>query len=187
MFMEPNNKIKNILHSEKGIALVITLVLAAVALAISTTTIYMVTQRITISGVEKRYFTALAAARGGSEIARKYFNLINYGYSYQHPNCTVDNLTCLEEKLQNQTSDWTTTCRDQGIITCTLGNYRVIIELTDTIEGNTGAASRARGVVTTNNLIPNPSVYPYIYKVSILSESTKNLRENANIIMLYAF
>jgi hypothetical protein len=47
------------LRSEKGIVLVVVLVLSAVALALMTAMIYMITIGTQISGLQKRYKTAL--------------------------------------------------------------------------------------------------------------------------------
>lgn len=55
-------------RSEKGIVLVVVLILSAVVLAIMTALIYMITSGTQVSGLQKRYKTSLDAARGGSEI-----------------------------------------------------------------------------------------------------------------------
>lgn len=54
--------------SEKGVVLVAVLVLSAVALAIMTALIYMITSGTQISGFQKRYKTSLEAARGGGDV-----------------------------------------------------------------------------------------------------------------------
>ena len=51
--------------SEKGMALVIVLILSAVALALMTALIYMITSGTQMSGLQKRYKSALEAGRGG--------------------------------------------------------------------------------------------------------------------------
>ena len=57
-----------ILRNEKGIALVMVLVLSAIALAIMSALLYMVASGTKTSGLQKRYKTALDAGIGGSEI-----------------------------------------------------------------------------------------------------------------------
>lgn len=57
----------NILKNERGIALVMVLVLSLIALAITAGLIYMVTQGTRFSGMQKRYKTALEANIGGVE------------------------------------------------------------------------------------------------------------------------
>jgi hypothetical protein len=54
--------------SERGIALVVVLVLSAVALALMTALIYMITSGTQISGLQKRYKTSLEAGKGGTDI-----------------------------------------------------------------------------------------------------------------------
>ncbi len=71
------NRESCIMHhaNEKGIALVMVLVLSAIALAIMAGLIYMVTSGTQISGMEKRYKTALEAAKGGNDVALQIINL----------------------------------------------------------------------------------------------------------------
>jgi hypothetical protein len=57
------------IRNEKGIALVMILILAAIALAIMAGLIYMVTSSTQISGMQKRYNTAREAGTGGANIA----------------------------------------------------------------------------------------------------------------------
>src|SRR3990170_8844714 len=56
------------LKSEKGIALVVVLVLSAVALTIMTALIYMITSSTRISGIQKSYKTAVEAGQGGADV-----------------------------------------------------------------------------------------------------------------------
>lgn len=54
--------------TERGMVLVVVMVLSAVALIIMTTMIYMITMGTQISGLQKRYKTALEAGEGGGEL-----------------------------------------------------------------------------------------------------------------------
>jgi hypothetical protein len=56
------------MNSERGVILVVVLILAAVSLMIMTTLIYMITTGTRISGLQKRYKTALEAGLGGADI-----------------------------------------------------------------------------------------------------------------------
>ncbi len=58
----------SMLRSEKGIALVMVLILALIALAIVSSLIFLVTQGTKTSGYHKRYATSLDAGHGGAEI-----------------------------------------------------------------------------------------------------------------------
>jgi hypothetical protein len=64
-----------ILSTEKGIALVMILILAAIALAIMAGLIYMITSSTQISGMQKRYKTALEAGVGGTDVAYQFISL----------------------------------------------------------------------------------------------------------------
>lgn len=57
-----------VLDSERGVALLVVIVLTAVALALMTTLIYLITTGTRISGLQKRYKTALEAGKGGADL-----------------------------------------------------------------------------------------------------------------------
>jgi hypothetical protein len=59
--------------SEKGVVLVVVLVLSAVVLALITALIYMVISGTQISGSQKRYKSSLEAAKGGTDL---YYQLV---------------------------------------------------------------------------------------------------------------
>jgi hypothetical protein len=77
------------LRNEKGIALVMILILAAIALAIMAGLIYMITSGTQISGMQKRYKTALEAGVGGSDITYHLIGLRG------EPSSTASFLTAL--------------------------------------------------------------------------------------------
>jgi hypothetical protein len=56
------------MKSEKGIALMVVLILSGVALALMTALIYMITSGTQISGFQKRYKTSLEASKGGGDL-----------------------------------------------------------------------------------------------------------------------
>ncbi|MCX5716926.1 MAG: hypothetical protein NTW44_01185 [Nitrospirae bacterium] len=61
--------------NEKGIALVMVLILAAISLSIMTALIYMLVGGTKTSGIQKRYKTALEAGIGGSEVTYQLVSL----------------------------------------------------------------------------------------------------------------
>jgi len=61
--------------NQKGIALVMVLILSAIVLAIISGLIYMITSTTQISGMQKRYKTALEAGIGGAEITYQFIAL----------------------------------------------------------------------------------------------------------------
>ena len=61
-------EMKNEKLNEKGIALVMVLILSAIALAIMAALVYMLISGTQISGMQKRYRTALEAGVGGADV-----------------------------------------------------------------------------------------------------------------------
>ena len=120
-------RMKYRIDNQNGIALVMVLVLALIALGIVSALIYMLTQGTTISGAQKFYRTAEEASYGGMEVATGYLSnrgLLNIaalpGLSFTaNCNCrnptdytdNIDNMTGAAsarcDKLCNPTSQWT--------------------------------------------------------------------------------
>jgi len=69
-----NDKVQ-VLSNEKGIALVMILILAAIALSIMAGLIYMITSSSQISGMQKRYKTALEGAVGAKDVTYQFISL----------------------------------------------------------------------------------------------------------------
>ena len=189
------------IKNEKGIALVTALILAMVSMAIATATIYMVLQSTSISGLEKRYTTALGAAKGGAEVATK---VITYGGTDPTGLVTINTSSnCLDQKLQlrktdeNGNNQWTNCTSQQRSLdvtespdmTMTLGNYTINMKIVDTIEGNTklGSDLEVKGVVASlSGYFKNPTVVPRTYRTEIRSVNNNNSQDTAEVTALYA-
>jgi len=65
----------SLLSTENGIALVMILILAAIALVIMGGLLYMITSSTQISGMQKRYKSGLEAGIGGAEVAYQFIAL----------------------------------------------------------------------------------------------------------------
>ncbi|MGQ9570576.1 MAG: pilus assembly PilX N-terminal domain-containing protein [Thermodesulfovibrionales bacterium] len=110
------------LNNEKGIALMMALILSLIALAIISALIYFVTQGTIISGYQKRYQTAQEAAKGGVELITKEVipqtivsidvsDLTNRINSLQNDYSGISlafttGAPCLRDKLLLSTIDW---------------------------------------------------------------------------------
>lgn len=68
-------KLNSILCNEKGIALMMILILSVIALLIIAAMLYIITSSTQISGMQKRYKTALEAGIGGAEISYQFISL----------------------------------------------------------------------------------------------------------------
>jgi hypothetical protein len=157
-----------LLSSEQGIALVMVLILSAIVLAIITGLIYMITSTTQISGMQKRYRTALEAGMGGADVTFRLLalrgepdqdtkdamsNANDEGY-----NRTIS-VACFNAKLNSPTSatnwaacgsytnatamvidpaDPTTYDFRFGLGKSPYPAYRAYAKIVDTVEGNSG-------------------------------------------------
>lgn len=121
-----------ILKNEKGIALVMVLVLALIGLMIVSALLYLATSGTLTSGAFKAYRTAEEASYGGAEIAAEYaanrgsFPLLGAsftsGCNCADPLVPTDNTdldaggarTCRCDKLCNATADWPPSCDENA-------------------------------------------------------------------------
>ena len=65
----------SLITSQRGIALIMVIVLSAIALAIMAALLYMVMSRSQISGLQKRYKTSYEAGMGGASLTYEYIDL----------------------------------------------------------------------------------------------------------------
>ena len=126
------------LKSEEGIALVMVLILSAISLAIMAALLFMLTSSTQVSGVQKRYKTAIDAGKGGADvlyqvIARRGVASDTTSFLAQLPlpyisgspsavgagaagvgswssGCAAAGLSGLAAKLNAQTTDWGSGC-----------------------------------------------------------------------------
>jgi hypothetical protein len=110
-----------IVCNEKGIALAMVLVLSAITLGIMAGLIYMVTGGTQLTGIQKRYKTALDASLGGLEVAKDVVrlrgdedntltflnDLTNNSYSYTIPASCVPSTAAACVALDNYNSTYT--------------------------------------------------------------------------------
>jgi hypothetical protein len=103
------------IRNERGMALVMALILSLIALATVSVLLYLLTQGTTMSGFEKRYETSLEASKGGVDIVTKEIipNLIgsqvisqsmnslvgSSGFQLINLNFPFTSANCLQNKL----------------------------------------------------------------------------------------
>lgn len=189
-----------VLSSEKGIALVMILILAAIALAIMAGLIYMITAGTQISGMQKRYKTALDAGFGGADIS---YQLIGARGDPLIPGITLTfNITssCLTDKLNKSTANWGGGCDKSMTISSSsndmyfdLGTspniYRVYSKIVDTVEGNSGGDEGllGKGVVSSGSGEVTVVSRPYLYTIEVDAENRDNASERAKLSILYQY
>lgn len=194
-----------VLGSERGIALVMVLILAAIALGVMTGLVYILVSGTQISGMQKRYRTAQEAGLGGADItyqliaARGNPNIPLTGFSL--PAMNVDGVDCLTWKLTKSTAAWPAKCSSTQSInpavaatydmTFQLGagpTYTVYSKIIDTVEGNSGGDEGLLkgGVVSSTGEITVVSV-PYLYTIEVNAENVANPAERSKYSLLYLY
>ncbi len=203
--------------NEKGIALVTALLLTLIGLAIILAAIYFVTQGTKMSGLQKRYATALEASHGGLDIITQNIISKTIGGTTPLSSLTVPgvldagtNMTnlCFTTKLTQPVSNWfapTGPCisasnspdpTDNPDITLTLNGgvnqskLKVSIKIVDTQPGNTdtsGISLLGAGVVGSQSGIITPQHIPYMYRVEVEGQRQTNPDEKASLSAVYAY
>ena len=197
--------------SEKGVVLVVVLVLSAVALAIMTALIYMITTGTQTSGLQKRYKTALEAGIGGGTIFCQLISARGDTTLIGSTNLNNFNITTpagckdtgvnigINAKLLSPSSSWNTNCDNSLSITPTipasydmqvdLGTYRVYAKIVATTPGNTVADSGflTGSVATSNTGLVAVTPISYLYAIEVVSENSARVDERAKLSVLYQF
>ncbi len=183
-------------NGESGIALVVVMVLAAIALAISGGLMYMLARSGYMSGMQKQYKTALEAGSGGSEVA---FQVIASGGTLAASDLSLTyNAANMSTKLRKRTADWggldSAMTIDPSVntsydMTFDLGNYRVYSKIVDTVPGNsaTDLGLQNKGVTSTGTGELIVMSTPYLYTIEILAERRNNPSERAKLSVLYEY
>jgi hypothetical protein len=198
--------IRKILGNEKGIALMMVLVISAIAISIMSALMFMLTTGTQVSGMKKRYTTALEAASGGQEAAFRaigkrqdpgFVNSLSFNY---------DTSGCMNAKLFNSTiedasiteSGWGGCDSAIAIVpgdsstydmSVGLGDYMTYVKIVNTVRGN---SSMDMGLVQTGVVTSNPGEIqgppvPYVYAIEVDSRNQFNQDEKAKLSILYQY
>jgi hypothetical protein len=145
------------LNNERGIALVISLFLTVLILVSISALLYLVMQGTSMSGYQKRYQTALEAAKGGVDLATKEIITKTIGQltltdlsnaetrlqnSYSSINLafvTSTSTTCLQSKLGLSTAQWTGCSTDNKSLDLKKSDGTNISDVTFRLAGPTSA------------------------------------------------
>lgn len=197
-------------QSERGIALVMVLILSAVALGIMAALVYMLIAGTQVSGIQKRYRTALEAGKGGAQIAYELLavrgnpNLPGILITIPASGLVGPNGDCLTQKLNNGTPTWDPVCSSTLAIdpatqatydwTFQLGDatfgdvYTVYAKIANTTQGNSGGdlGLSKGGVVASNSGEIAVVSRPYLYTLEVDVENATN-KERAKYSILYQY
>ncbi|HEY5997524.1 MAG TPA: hypothetical protein VIU29_10910 [Candidatus Deferrimicrobiaceae bacterium] len=182
------------LRCENGAALMLVLLLTVVAMIAAAAMLYMVARGGNIFGQQKRYKSAVQAAKGGAELS---FQVIGERGLIPSPGRWIGpNLTA---KLTTGTSGWGSTFDNSVTIvpgndntydmSFDLGDYRVYSKIVDTVVGNTGAnlGLLNSGVVNTGSGEVVVVSMPFLYTIEELAESPTNPSERVKYTILYQY
>lgn len=203
------------LRNEKGIALVTSLLLTLISLAIVMAVIYLVTQGVQVSASHKRYKNYLEASYGGVETFTKIIIPAAFQSTAGAPDLTAlligslsgsafSNYNCFQDKLNKERTDWGS-CSANALtldpsntpdITFTLQgpplqpNYTVFAKIVDTNPGNSDTSGEdleaGSGVAYTGSGV-SPMHIPATYRIEVQGQKQTNTRERARLTVLYAY
>lgn len=204
------------ISNEKGIALMMVLLIATITLAVTTTMLYMLTQSTRYSGLQKRLATASEAAFAGSGVITDYigakasFALVdkyNAALGFQSFLTTQ----CEADKLNETTPDWQgcssslyidpndTTTYDNSFL---LGDYKVFSKIVYTIKGNTAGSGTSSTVEPrfSNTCVVHCGggggstvgdfagfAIPATYIIEVEARNTRNLNETSKLSILFQY
>ncbi len=156
--------------NDKGIALVLALLLSLIALAILSALIYFVTQGTEMSGYLKRYRTAGEAAKGAVQLTTREFiptliplssTLSSLTSEYGGPLSLAFPSGCFQTKLWNPTTSWAglgcsndpNSALADATMTLTAPApappFQVSIRIIDSVPGNTDTSAKAAKIART--------------------------------------
>ena len=201
------------IQNERGIALAMVLILSAIVLAVIAGLIYMITSTTQISGMQKRYRTALEAGLGGADLTFRLLAMrgdpdqaMRNAIAY---NRTISD-ACFAAKLNSTTSttNWAA-CGSYPNATSMIINpadpttydfqfdlgsspyptYRGYAKIVDTVEGNSGGDEGLlkNGVVSSGSGEITVMSIPYLYTIEIDAEKSDNPSERAKLSILYQY
>lgn len=207
---------KKFLQQKEGVALVTSLIMTLISLAMVMSVMYMITSNIQRTGAFKRYKTALEASYGGTDMVMKEFvpQVLQALRDGNSPKTFLEttfggsvNLSvlatdsCLYDKLSKGTAQWASSCSNTlsaksaadftfSIPSATGGQpYAIYSKIVDTKFGNTdvsGLELEGAGVAESLSVI-TPQHIPYVYRLEIQAEKVVNATEQANVSVLYAY
>ncbi len=201
-----------LIQQERGIALVMVLVLSLIALALVAGLMYMVTTGTRMSGALRFFRTAEEASIGGVGIAAdlirnrgaapaSFAGLTN---GLAGTAAGTSSALCFQQKLtlSRTAANWANCVANDTSIDPTqnsdmrfdLGNYRVFAKIVDTVEGNSDIGGMVvdgelggAGVVASTSGLVTPPHSPYLYRLEVQSQGIANARERSRVSALYAY
>ena len=183
------------IKNERGMTLVIVMVLSVVALIIMSALIYMVQSGTEISGMQKRYTTALDAGMGGVGLQKELIDTMG-SPNFQGITTNIPNQACVTAKLANATGAGWAGCSNSVTLDplnaatydmrATLGSYTVYTKIVDTIPGNTAQGTGLSDPTASRSGHISVQAMPYIYTLQVLSLGT-GTNERSKLSAVYEY
>ena len=172
-----------ILKSNKGIALILALILGLVSVAFLTGIFLMISTGARMSGIERSYTAAVEAARGGATLTCRYLRRgITNSQLAEAGWLTVRDSDCLQAKRSEATDDWPSWGCDAG---CETNDTLSSIETCFDFYMMAGPYELYSKVIDTKKFTTATGDTGYIYTVHVLSKSTQDPNDKAWITFLY--
>ena len=193
-----------ILGSEKGVALVMALVLGLIGMLMIASLLYMAGTGIWTGGSKKRYQEALEASHGGMNFFAKEIIQRGVGGTALSDMGTYDGVLTQVITDANFTAKLTTT-GSLGVggypatspdatltLTFTAPTPNIIVNTTilSTSRGNSGTSENVLvggGVVSNTSGTVTPQHIPYLFQTEIQGQSVTGTRERATLSAIYAY
>lgn len=188
-----------ILGSEKGVALVMALILGLIGMLMIASLLYMAGTGIWTGGSKKRYQEALEASHGGMNFFAK--EIIQRGLGGTTLSAMGDYNGLLTQK--NLDADFTAKLTTTGVyaaspadatltLTFTAPTPDIIVNTTilSTSRGNSGTSENVLvggGVVSNSSGTVTPQHFPYLFQTEIQAQSVTGTRERATLSAIYAY
>jgi hypothetical protein len=187
--------------AERGVALILVLVLSAIAMVVMTMALYVITMGTSLSGSEKRYRTAHEAALGGVDILRPIIQDQGKGMldipgakiTYQPDKAgftaklTTADLTAYNTDISIDPSNPATY---DVVIDLGTPVYRVFAKIVQTKKGSHSSGHRAvrikTGVVPAGGL-GGPMFNPTYYTITLLAQKATNPNERVRMDLVHIF
>jgi hypothetical protein len=204
------------LTDNRGVALVVAMLMVFVSLAIIVGVLMMITQGVKVSSLTRQYETARAASYGAAEfsaleIMRREIDDAAGGLStgtawnrsgtYGGLVTHVTSEQCFNAKLTTSTIQWPVGCNNTLITnldtshdyTVTLAGaqskapFTVFVKLVDTRQGNTSLSTVAIEPDGGNPALSEQQHVPFIYRIEFLSQRTNNPDERAVLSSVFTW
>jgi hypothetical protein len=200
------------LRNEKGIALVTSLLLTLISLAIVMAVIYLLTLGTQVSGSQKRYRTTMEATYGGLDtmtkivIPQAFQDTVNPPSGLLLDAVFANYANHFQAKLNNSRGKWASlglNANELSLdpantpdVTFTLNgpplqpNYTIYAKIVDTNPGNsdtTGTELDSGSGVSYTGSGVSPQHIPATYRIELQGQKQNNPKEKAKLTVFYAY